>query len=283
MSRPANSWTWALVTGASSGIGECIARRLAEKGVHLVLVARRGARLEDLAAELRGGRNVEVETITADLTDESDCTRVEARLAAPDRPIDLLVNNAGGGRLEMFPEGAASDPERMIRLNVSAVARLTAAVLPGMRRRRCGTILNVSSGAAFQPSPFAAVYGASKAFVTSFSEAIREENRPYGIRVTVVCPGFTRTELPHRTGFDVDRVPRALWMTADEVARQAVAAAARGRGVHVPGILNKLGAFMGRYAPRPMVIRSVASSTRRLAARELVPPGRDQPSLGGVR
>ena len=139
---------------------------------------------------------------------------------------------------------------------------LTAAALPGMRDRGRGTILNVSSGAALQPSPpYAAVYGASKAFVNSFSQAIREENRRHGIVVTAVCPGFTDTELPKRTGFDVQRVPRFLWMSADEVARRSLAAAAKGKAVYVPGMANKLGALLARYAPGTVVVPFVARST----------------------
>jgi short-subunit dehydrogenase len=132
-----------------------------------------------------------------------------------------------------------------------------------MRERRCGTILSISSGAAFQPSPYAAVYGASKAFVNSFSEAIREENRRHGISVTVVCPGFTETDLPARTGFDVSKVPRLLWMSADEVAQRALTAAAEGRAVCIPGLLNRFGAAFGRHAPRSIVVSSVARNTRR--------------------
>ena len=256
-------WARALVTGASSGIGECIARRLAPDGVALVLVARRRERLDALGAELQRVSGSRVEIIPADLTEVGDLARVEARLSSREEPIDLLVNNAGGGRLAVFPEGTPEDQDRWIRLNATAVVRLAAAVLPGMRERRCGTILSISSGAAFQPSPYAAVYGASKAFVNSFSEAIREENRRHGISVTVVCPGFTETDLPARTGFDVSRVPRLLWMSADEVAQRALTAAAEGRAVCIPGLLNRFGAAFGRHAPRSIVVSSVARNTRR--------------------
>ncbi|MGH7856383.1 MAG: SDR family NAD(P)-dependent oxidoreductase, partial [Candidatus Binatia bacterium] len=187
MSSP--RWQRALVTGASSGIGEAIARRLAAEGSELVLVARRQERLERLGFELRRFRSIPVEIVPADLTAAVDLERVEARLASAGRPVDLLVNNAGGGRLSVFPEGTPEDEECWARLNAISVLRLTAAALPGMRERARGTILNISSGAAFQPSPYAAVYGASKAFVNSFSQAIREESRRHGIVVTAVCPG----------------------------------------------------------------------------------------------
>jgi short-subunit dehydrogenase len=255
-------WSRAVVTGASSGIGESIARRLAAANVGLILVARRRDRLEALASELREISPSRIEVMGADLTDEADLARVEERLGSSDAPVDLLVNDAGAMRLGVFPSG---DEEGHIRLNVTAMVRLTAAALPAMRRRGRGTILNVSSGAAFHPHPYAAVYGASKAFVNSFSEAIREENRGQGISVTVVCPGFTRTELPERGGFDVASVPRAVWMEADEVAERALAAASRGRAACVPGLLNKIDVAFARYAPRWIVVRSVEATTRRFS------------------
>jgi uncharacterized protein len=186
--------------------------------------------------------------------------RVEERLASIDEPVDLLINYAGGVRFAVFPGG---DEEQWIRLNIIAAVRLTAAVLPIMRQRKRGTILNVSSGAAFHPHPYAAVYGGTKAFLNSFSEAIREENKAQGISVTVVCPGFTLTELPERSGFDVSKMPRFLWMTADEVAGRALAAARKNAAACVPGLLNKIDAAFGYYAPRWLVVKSVASSTRR--------------------
>ncbi|TMA70265.1 MAG: SDR family oxidoreductase [Deltaproteobacteria bacterium] len=261
-------WSRALVTGASSGIGEAIARRLAAEGVELVLVARRKQRLEQVGRELERSCPGGVEVIAADLTAVEDSRRVEARLGSADRPVDLLVNNVGGGRLSTFPEGPPEDEERWVRLNAIATLRLTAAALPRMRDRGRGTILNVSSGAALQPSPYAAVYGASKAFVNSFSQAIREENRRHGIVVTAVCPGFTDTDLPKRTGFDVQRVPRFLWMSADEVARRSLAAAAKGKAVYVPGMANKLGALLARYAPGTVVVPFVARSTLSFWRRE---------------
>ena len=255
-------WTRALITGASSGIGEAIARRLAADHVELVLVARRRERLREVGEELERVSGRPVEVVAADLTEDADVLRVEARLSSSERPVDLLVNNAGGGQLSLFPGGTPEEEARSIRLNATAIVRLTAAVLPGMRERHCGTILNVSSGSGLQPSGYAAVYGASKAFVNSFSEAIREENRNCGVSVTVVCPGFTRTGLPARTGFDVAKVPRFLWMTADDVATHALAAAARGRGLSVPGFPNKLGAAVAKHAPRRLVASFVARGTR---------------------
>ena len=253
-------WTRALVTGASSGIGEAIARRLAGEGTGLVLVARGADRLEALRGELERP-TVPVETLAADLTEASDLSRVEARLSASEHPIDLLVNNVGGGRLAVFPESGPEGEEGWIRLNVVPTVRLSAAALPRMRESRRGTILNISSGAGLQPSPYAAVYGASKAFVNSFSRALREENRRAGVTVTAVCPGFTETDLPRRTGFDVAKVPRFLWMSADEVARGALEAAARRRDLYVPGWANQLAAVLARHAPTGLVVAFVARNT----------------------
>jgi short-subunit dehydrogenase len=255
-------WNKALVTGASSGIGECIARRLAGDHVGLILVARRRERLESLAAALRGISGAPVEVLSADLTDPADLARVEVRLASAEDPVDFLVNNAGGMRVAAFPAG---DEEYWIRLDVIAMVRLTAAVVPAMRERRRGTILNISSGAAFHPHPYAAAYGGCKAFVNSFSLALREENRARGISVTVACPGFTRTALPERSGFDVAKLPRALWMSPDAVAARVLAAAAKGKALCVPGLYNKLDAAFARYAPRWIVTRLVAATTRRIS------------------
>jgi len=253
-------WNTALVTGASSGIGECIARRLAADHTGLVLVARRRARLEALAAELRQLSGTEVEVLPADLTDSAELVRVEQRLASTSRPIDLLVNNAGSMHLSVFPDGSEDE---LIRLIVVAIVRLTAAVLPLMRQRRRGSIINLSSGATFHPHPYAAVYGGCKAFINSFSMAISEENRARGISVTAVCPGFTRTDLAETSGFDESKVPRLMWSKPEHVAKSALAAAARGQPLCVPGLLTKIDSLFGRYAPRRLVVSVVARSTRR--------------------
>jgi short-subunit dehydrogenase len=253
-------WNSALVTGASSGIGECIARRLAADNTGVVLVARRRDRLEALAAELRQLSATEVEVLPADLTDFDERLRVEQRLASASHPIDLLVNNAGGMHLSVFPDGSEDE---LIRLMIVAIVRLTAAVLPVMRQRGRGSIINLSSGAAFHPHPYAAVYGGCKAFINSFSMAIGEENRAHGVSITAVCPGFTRTALAETSGFDESKLPRLLWSKPEQVAKSALEAAARGQPLCIPGLLNKVDALFGRYAPRRLIVRAVARSTRR--------------------
>ncbi|HEY3241638.1 MAG TPA: SDR family oxidoreductase, partial [Acidimicrobiia bacterium] len=190
----APGWERALVTGASGGIGEVLARRLAARGCHLVLVARTEPALEKLASELSAAHGVDVEVLPADLITEEGVAAVEARLAqdgAP--PVDLLVNNAGYGSAGPFAE---LDPARVageVRLNVLALVRLTRAAVPGMVARGRGSVLNVSSVASLQPLPNMATYAATKAFVTSFSESLHEELRGRGVTVTALLPGFTRT------------------------------------------------------------------------------------------
>jgi short-subunit dehydrogenase len=183
-----------------------------------------------------------------------------------DQPIDLLVNNAGGMHLSVFPDG---NEDNLIRLMVVAITRLAAAALVVMRQRHRGTILNVSSGAAFHPHPYAAVYGGCKAFINSISLAIREENRAHGISVTVICPGFTLTNLAETSGFDRSKLPRLLWSKPDNIAKSALAAARKGRALCIPGLLNKIDSLFGRYAPRRLVVTAVARSTRCLARNAL--------------
>jgi short-subunit dehydrogenase len=244
-------WDSALVTGASSGIGEAVARLLGGHGVgHLVLVARRADRLGRLAAELGRAHGTEVEVLAADLADGSELARVEQRLADSDRPVDLLVNNAGLGTSGAFATLPSDGEEHEILVNVVALVRLTRAVLPGQIDRERGAVLNVSSMASYQPSPGNATYGASKAFVTSFSEAVHEEVRGSGVTVTALCPGYTRTEFQGATGGSQDRVPGFAWTSAESVAEAGLAGAAAGRALVVPGLGYKLIAGVTTPLPR---------------------------------
>ncbi len=244
----------ALVTGASAGIGNVFARRLAAQGYDLTVVARDTARLESLAAELTAAHGIEVEVIAADLTDGAALARVETRLEA-EPPIDLLVNNAGIGTMGPFAELDPAKEEAEIRLNVIALVRLTRATLGPMVARRSGRIIQVSSLAAFQPGPYNATYAATKAFVNSFSEAIHEELRGSGVGIQVLCPGFTRTEFQERAGASASRLPKFAWMEADEVVEASLKALRRGSLVCIPGITNKAMAFASRISPRPLVRR----------------------------
>ena len=249
----------ALVTGASSGIGERLARRLAADGCDLVILARRTGRLEALAAELGGAHRVRVEVLTADLTSPGGLAAATGRLSDPDRPIELLVNNAGFGSSGSFADLPVGNAQAQVGLNVTAVVRLTHAALPGMLGRGHGGILSVSSVAGFVPSPGAAVYGATKAFITSFSESLAAEVKGRGVHVTALCPGFTRTDGRGRSGI----TPATLaWLDADQVARAGLEAVAAGRVLSVPGAQYKSVVSLSRVVPRA-VVRSAAAAVRR--------------------
>ncbi len=251
-------WSRALVTGASSGIGRAFALGLAAGGTDLVLVARRGDRLEDLATELRAGHDTEVEVLVADLTDDGDLARVEARLADTTAPVDLLVNNAGFATSGRFADLPVEREVAEICLNVLAPVRLTRAVLPGMIERGHGGVVNVSSIVALQPLPHWATYAASKAYLTSFSEAIHEEVRAQGVVVMALMPGFTHTEFHGHVGPPAVGIPGPLWMDADQVVKSALAALGRRRSSRVPGVLNRVVATASRLTPRAVARRMLA-------------------------
>jgi short-subunit dehydrogenase len=233
--RPTQSWSRALVTGASGGIGEAYARALSARGTALVLVARRADRLETLAAEL----DTEVEVLAADLAEPEGRAPVEARLAAAEAPVDLLVNNAGFGTTGVFAELDVEREDEEIRLNVLALMRLTRAALPGMLERRHGGVVNLGSVAAFVPAAKSATYAASKAFVLSFTEALSEEVRGTGVRVQCLCPGLTRTEFQSTADYDASGQPGFMWQSADSVVGESLSALGRGKVVCVTGLQNR--------------------------------------------
>jgi short-subunit dehydrogenase len=246
----------ALVTGASSGIGRETARVLAARGTALTLVARRKDRLDQLAAEL--GDRVDIAVLAADLGCDDGVTVVERHLA--DRPVELLVNNAGVGTGGMFHELPLGPELSEIRLNVLALVRLTHAVLPGMVAAGHGGIVNVSSIAGNQPLQGYATYGAPKAFVTSFTESIAFEVRRSGVHVTVVKPGYTDTEMnPDAPKAGVQR--RLLWLDAEHVARASVEAVERGRLHCVPGATWRVADTLIESLPRSAV-RLLSSRVR---------------------
>jgi uncharacterized protein len=247
----------ALVTGASSGIGSEFARALAARGDDLVVVARDVSRLDALAERLEAEHGVDVEVLSADLTSKKGRAVVEARLESAEPAVDLLVNNAGMGTYGKFAELSREGEARVIRLNVLAVLQLSHAALPGMIERGRGGIINVSSLAGHQPTPLNATYGGTKAFVTSFSQALHEELRGTGVKVMVLCPGFTRTEFQERAGLDSGSVPSFMWQTPEPVVAAALRAYDQGRAVCIPGALNQAGAAFSSAMP--------AGITRRIA------------------
>ena len=257
------SWSNALVTGASSGIGEAFVRKLAARGTNVVLVARRAERLEELAEEVRKEHGVTADVLTADLSDEAGVAAVEERLKLVDRPVDLLVNNAGFGTRGPFHELDVEKEEEEIRLNVIALVRLTRAALPVMIGRKQGGVVNVSSLGSFQPVPMMATYAATKAFVTSFTESVAEEVRGTGARVVALCPGFTRTEFGDHVGAEAAGVPDFLWMDVDPVVDSALSALDRGQVLAIPGLLNQATVATTRMVPRSVVRRFVGLVSKR--------------------
>jgi len=240
-----------------------MARRLAADGHDLVIVARGRERLETLARDLDGNHGVAVEVLPADLTDGSDLATVEARVADYDRPVDVLVNNAGFGTVGEFADMPIDREASEIALNVTALVRITHAAIVPMRERGSGKILNVSSLAAQQPTAGMATYGATKAFVTSFTLAVREEVRGSGVVVTVLCPGFTRTEFQVRAGGDKTTVPGPLSQSADQVAKAGLEALAKGHAVVVSGWPNWVAAKATRVVPAGLTRRVAGFVMRR--------------------
>ena len=246
----------ALVTGASAGLGEEFARQLSRRGHRLVLAARRKDRLDALAGELGNAR-----AIAIDLGQDGAADALMRDIAETGESVELLVNNAGFGLRGRFSE---SDPKRlreMIDLNGGALTELCRTVLPQMVERRSGAVLNVASTAAFQPGPGMAVYFATKAYVLSLSEALHEEVRRFGVKVSALCPGPTRTEFGDVAGFGEDGAFDRISMDAAEVVRIGLDALERNKAVAIAGALNKVGAFSPRLAPRS-VVRKIAGSIK---------------------
>ncbi|HEY1904779.1 MAG TPA: SDR family oxidoreductase [Myxococcaceae bacterium] len=255
----------ALVTGASSGLGEEFARLFAADGVDLVLVARRRDRLEALAAELRGARKISVHVIAADLALPDEVERVVREVQARGAEIEFLVNNAGLGRVGGFAASPLDAEMVMVDVNVRALVRLTHAFLPGMLGRGRGRVLNIGSTAGLQPGPFGAVYYATKAFVNSFTEALAHELKGTGVTATVSLPGATATEFASVAGSGSTRLFKSGVMTSSEVARDAYRAMQRGTPFVVHGWKNRILAFSIRLGPRS-VVRSIAAAMNRTGA-----------------
>jgi uncharacterized protein len=266
----------ALITGASSGIGAVYARALAREGYALILVARREARLQALAEELAQRYHVPVEVLVADLADPAGVAVVEARIAATgdgaDTALAFLVNNAGFGIQGAFAESDIARHEAMIRVHVDATVRLTRAALPGMLARDCGAIVNVASLAAFFPITGSVTYGATKAYLTSFTEALHQELAGTGVRVQALCPGFTRTEFQSTGQIDEERIPNFAWMSAEAVVKQSLRDLDNGQVISVPGAGYRLLALLSALIPRGLLY-GVGRWLRRYRAASATPFG----------
>ncbi len=248
---------YALVTGASSGIGECFARRLAARQQNLILVARSKEKLATLAKELNSAHGIVAQPIDFDLGVPGAAVRLAGLLRERQLPVNLLVNNAGFGARGRFHQLPLERQSEMIRLNILALIELTYHLLPAMVEARRGGIINVSSTASFQPVPYTTVYGATKAFVTSFSLGLAEELRGSGVKVVTLCPGGTETNFFRASGYGERKMPIGK-QTAEEVVKVALKALDRNGGLVVSGTANKAGVFVQRFVPRSLVTKSAA-------------------------
>lgn len=244
MSEQGNKGT-AVVTGASSGIGAVYADRLAGQGYDLVLVARRADRLEELAGKLRQTYSRKVSVISADLSNDDDVRRVEQAIASDDS-VTLLVNNAGLGGQSVVATADADAAERMIKVNVIALTRLTRAVLPGFLARNRGAVVNIASVLAYETS-FGGIYSGTKAYVVNFTEALQREVAGTAVKAQAVLPGATRTDFWELAGSDIDQLPKEIVMSADDMVDAALVGLARGEAVTVPALAEpaKLDIFLG--------------------------------------
>jgi hypothetical protein len=249
-----------LITGASGGIGEAFARRLAAEKHNLVLAARSENKLHELCDELMLKHEITAHYVAVDLNDFEADLRLFEETERHGMQIEWLINNAGFGSMGDFAEMDIERELEMINLNISVLVALTYRYLQKMRERKSGTIINVASTASFQPVPFMATYAATKAFVRSFSEAIAEENRPHGITVTALCPGPTDTNF-----FNVaDAKPLQVkgMQTPEEVVEIALKAVKSGRASVISGWTNYVGSVLGTFTPNSLVTRVIGGVLR---------------------
>lgn len=260
----------ALVTGASAGIGEAFAKALAARGADLILVARRRDRLERLAKELRSAFGVSATVIEADLSKPEAPDRIAALLRDADLSVDILINNAGYGLPGSFTDADWPAHQEFVELMVTSCAHLVRLFLPAMQARSYGRIINVASLAGLVPSGAGhTMYGASKAFLISFSQALAAENADTGVRVSALCPGFTRSEFHdvNKMRSVVNQLPGYMFMEAAPVVDGALRAVERGDVIYVPGAWNKFVAFLMRVLPRGMAAALAAREAHRFRRR----------------
>lgn len=249
-----------LITGASWGIGEAFARKLAERGHNLLLVARSEDRLVALCSEVGRSQNIRADYFAIDLSERDAPRRLFEESRKREMEIDLLINNAGFGSMGDFAKLDLDRELNMIDLNIRSLVELTNLLLQPMRERKGGAIMNVASTAGFQPVPFMATYAATKAFVLSFSEALWEENRTYGIKVMALCPGVTETNFFEASR--MQRPPARTSQTPEEVVEVGLRALARGKSSVISGWTNRLLVETERVVPRKLVLRAAGSVLR---------------------
>lgn len=250
-----------LITGASSGIGEAFARKLAAENHNLVLVARSEDKLHELCDELMLKHQITAHYVALDLTDFEADKKLFEETEKHGFEVEWLINNAGFGSMGDFARLDLERELQMIDLNISALVALTHRFLQKMRERKSGVIINVSSAAGFQPIPFMATYAATKAFVTAFSEAISEENRPYGITVLALCPGATETNFFAASSIKEPMQVKGM-QTSEEVVETALKAVKSGKSSVVSGWANYVGSVLGTFAPNALVTRVIGNVLR---------------------
>lgn len=246
----------ALITGASGGIGEELAKVFAAHGFDLILVARSGAKLEELGQVLSAQRGVKVYPLAADLSAPGSTAEVMDKVAQIELTVDVLVNNAGFADFSEFHWSDLGKQLQMIQLNITTLTELTHRVLPGMVERGHGHVLNLASTAAFMPGPLMSVYYATKAYVLSFSEAIHEELKGSGVSVTALCPGPVATGFQSRAAMEGSKLlsnPLNPPTTPDRVAKAGYEALMRGQAVVIPGLMNQIQALAPKLLPRSLV------------------------------
>lgn len=261
---------WALVTGASAGIGEAFAEALASRGANLILTARRSDRLGALASRLAAAHGVETLTISADLARPERPGEIAAAIAAAGKPVDILVNNAGYGQPGHFEDVSWTTHRDFIELMTTSYAHLVHLFLPGMQANGYGRIINVASVAGLVPGAAGhTLYGAVKAFLVSFSQSLAAENIDKGVRVSALCPGFTYSEFHdvNRTRGLVAALPRFMFMDARPVADSALQAVERGHVVFVPGLWNKFVVWLMKALPRPWAAAMVLRQSQKFRQR----------------
>lgn len=255
--KPSKDSKTVLVTGASSGIGYELAQRFAQDHYNLVLVARNGQKLTDLANRLRSAFGISVKVLPKDLSIAWAPDEIFMELQQALIPIDILVNNAGFGNCGAFRETSLSKELEMMQLNMVALTHLTKLFLKEMIKKGEGKILNVASTAAFQPGPLMAVYYATKAYVLSFSEALAEELRGTGVTVTCLCPGTTQSEFQKNANMEGVRLVQGKLMDAKTVAVAGYQGAMKNKRIVIPGFSNRFLVFLVRLSPRSWVTRVI--------------------------
>lgn len=255
-----------LLTGASSGIGEVWADRLAAEKHNLVLVARSENKLKTLCTQLSRKYGISAQYIATDLSAPNADLRIFEETEKRKLIVDCLINNAGIGTAGDFTQIALADEQAMMQLNMITLVSLTHHYLKQMRERNSGTIVNVASMAAFMPSPFMASYAASKVFVKSFTEALAEENRPFNIRIMLLCPGATETKFFETAKMNQDDKKALLGnaniQTPEMVVEEAMKGLKSNKTVVVSGLVNKIGAKLGALIPNSMIMKFIASNAR---------------------